>query len=71
VRALEGTPAFEKSQNDRKKVEMRFAHLKTHHRFELDRGQKPTVSSSKRSLTLHRQLFQQHRHSVIYGAILL
>jgi Transposase DDE domain len=34
VRALEGTPAFEKSRNQRKKVEMRFAHLKTHHRFE-------------------------------------
>jgi transposase len=34
VRALEGTPAFEKSRNNRKKVEMRFAHLKTHHRFE-------------------------------------
>jgi transposase len=34
VRALEATPAFEKSRNDRKKVEMRFAHLKTHHRFE-------------------------------------
>jgi len=34
VRLLEGTPAFEKSRNQRKKVEMRFAHLKTHHRFE-------------------------------------
>jgi Transposase DDE domain len=34
VRALQGTPAFEKSRNERKKVEMRFAHLKTHHRFE-------------------------------------
>jgi len=34
VRALEGTPAFEKSRNQRKKIEMRFAHLKTHHRFE-------------------------------------
>src|SRR5438093_9669334 len=34
VRALGGTPAFEKSRNNRKKVEMRFAHLKTHHRFE-------------------------------------
>jgi hypothetical protein len=34
VRALEGTPAFEKSRNQRKKVEMRFAHLKIHHRFE-------------------------------------
>jgi transposase len=34
VRALEGTPAFEKSRNERKKVEMRFAHLKTHHGFE-------------------------------------
>jgi hypothetical protein len=34
ARALYGTPAFQKSRNDRKKVEMRFAHLKTHHRFE-------------------------------------
>ena len=29
-----GTPAFERSWDERKKVEMRFAHLKTHHRFE-------------------------------------
>jgi hypothetical protein len=29
-----GTPAFTKSRDERKKVEMRFAHLKTHHRFE-------------------------------------
>src|SRR5580765_3675522 len=34
ARALMGTPEFEKSRNDRKRVEMRFAHLKTHHRFE-------------------------------------
>jgi hypothetical protein len=34
ARALMGTPAFAKSRDDRKKVEMRFAHLKTHHRFE-------------------------------------
>jgi hypothetical protein len=34
ARALDGTPAFERSSNQRKKVEMRFAHLKTHHRFE-------------------------------------
>jgi len=34
ARALDGTPAFEESSNQRKKVEMRFAHLKTHHRFE-------------------------------------
>ena len=26
--------AFERSRDERKKVEMRFAHLKTHHRFE-------------------------------------
>ena len=32
--ALHATPEFEKSRNQRKKVEMRFAHLKTHHRFE-------------------------------------
>lgn len=34
ARSLVGTPAFERSRNERKKVEMRFAHLKTHHRFE-------------------------------------
>ena len=34
ARALMGTPAFDKSRDERKKVEMRFAHLKTHHRFE-------------------------------------
>jgi transposase len=34
ARALVGTPEFVKSRNERKKVEMRFAHLKTHHGFE-------------------------------------
>jgi hypothetical protein len=34
ARALMGTPAFERSRDERKRVEMRFAHLKTHHRFE-------------------------------------
>jgi len=34
ARALAGTPEFAKSRDERKKVEMRFAHLKTHHRFE-------------------------------------
>jgi transposase len=34
ARLLKGTPEFEQSSNERKKVEMRFAHLKTHHRFE-------------------------------------
>jgi transposase len=34
TRALMGTPRFVKSRNERKKVEMRFAHLKTHHGFE-------------------------------------
>jgi hypothetical protein len=34
ARTLMGTPAFAKSRDERKKVEMRFAHLKTHHRFE-------------------------------------
>jgi hypothetical protein len=29
-----GTPEFEKSRDDRKKVEIRFAHLKVHHHFE-------------------------------------
>jgi hypothetical protein len=34
ARALTGTPEFDKSRDERKKVEMRFAHLKTRHRFE-------------------------------------
>ena len=34
ARVLMGTPEFEKSRDERKRVEMRFAHLKTHHRFE-------------------------------------
>ncbi len=34
ARAFMGTPEFDKSRDERKKVEMRFAHLKTHHRFE-------------------------------------
>jgi len=34
ARALMGTLEFEKSRDERKRVEMRFAHLKTHHRFE-------------------------------------
>jgi hypothetical protein len=34
TRALMGTPEFAKFRNERKKVEMRFAHLKTHHGFE-------------------------------------
>lgn len=31
---LTGTAEFAKSRDEREKVEMRFAHLKTHHRFE-------------------------------------
>jgi len=34
TRALMGTPEFANSRNERKKAEMRFAHLKTHHGFE-------------------------------------
>jgi hypothetical protein len=34
ARALMGTSEFDKSRDERKKVEMRFAHLKTHHRLE-------------------------------------
>jgi transposase len=34
ARAMMGTPEFDRSRDQRKKVEMRFAHLKTHHRFE-------------------------------------
>jgi hypothetical protein len=34
ARSLKDTPEFEQSRNERKKVEMRFAHLKINHRFE-------------------------------------
>jgi hypothetical protein len=34
ARSFVGTPEFEQSRDERKRVEMRFAHLKTHHRFE-------------------------------------
>jgi hypothetical protein len=34
ARSLKDTAGFEQSSNERKKVEMRFAHLKVHHRFE-------------------------------------
>jgi transposase len=34
ARRLTGTKAFLKSRDERKRVEMRFAHLKIHHRFE-------------------------------------
>ena len=34
ARSFTGTPEFDQSSSQRKKVEMRFAHLKTHHRFE-------------------------------------
>jgi Transposase DDE domain len=34
ARSLAGTEAFERSGDERKQVEMRFAHLETHHRFE-------------------------------------
>jgi hypothetical protein len=32
--SVKDTPEFEQSRNERKKVEMRFAHLKINHRFE-------------------------------------
>jgi hypothetical protein len=34
VRSLKGTPEFEQSSDERKKAEMRFAHLTVQHRFE-------------------------------------
>jgi hypothetical protein len=34
ARSLKNTPEFEQSSDERKKAEMRFAHLQVHHRFE-------------------------------------
>src|SRR3954466_4429169 len=45
ARALMGTPEFDKSRDERKKIEMRFAHLKTHHRFE--RMQRRGISGAR------------------------
>jgi hypothetical protein len=47
-----GTPEFDRSRDERKKVEMRFAHLKTHHRFERMR---------LRGLSGARDEFRRHR----------
>jgi hypothetical protein len=48
-----GTPEFDKSRDERKKVEMRFAHLKTHQGFERMRLRgspaHPTSSTSQPS----------------------
>ncbi len=42
ARAQMGTLGFDRSRDERKKVEMRFAHLKTHHRFERMRLRGPS-----------------------------
>ena len=34
ARTLAGTEAFQRSCHERRKIEMRFAHLKTHHGFD-------------------------------------
>ena len=55
ARSLKGTPEFERSSNARKKVEMRFAHLKVQHGFErmrLSRShRRPRRVSSRRHCT--------------------
>jgi Transposase DDE domain len=44
ARALMGTPEFEQSREERKRVEMRLAHPKTRHRFERMRLRGRTVA---------------------------
>jgi hypothetical protein len=60
ARAWMGKPEFDKSRDERKRVEMRFAHLKTHHRFERMRLRASPVhatsSTSLRSCTTSRRL---------------
>src|SRR5262249_45486214 len=59
TRALMGTPEFAKSRNERKKVEMRFAHLKTHHGFERMRFRAYAGPGAFRSM--RRIPFRRHR----------
>src|SRR5262249_22036521 len=54
TRALMGTPEFAKSRNERKKVEMRFAHLKTHHGFERMRLRGLSGARDEFRLAAHR-----------------
>src|SRR6201988_531715 len=61
------TKAFAKSRDERKRVEMRFAHLKTHHGFERMRLRDfPVRATSSISLpssrTLRRSRFESSRH---------
>ena len=51
ARALMGTPEFDKSRDERKKVEMRFAHLKTHHHFERMRPARPLPARATSSIS--------------------
>jgi Transposase DDE domain len=47
ARQLAGTPQFERSRNERKKVEILFAHLKTTMRFERMRAQAGAAAASR------------------------
>jgi hypothetical protein len=51
ARSLKGSPEFEQSNDERKKVEMRFAHLKVHHRFERMRCR--LITSCKNRITVN------------------
>ena len=56
VRTLMGTPEFEQSSDERKKIEMRLAHLKTHHRFEHMRLRGLLLATSSTSRLSRRTL---------------
>src|SRR5437899_3675992 len=65
-----GTPEFAKSRNERKRVEMRFAHLKTHHGFERMRlrglsGARDefhvAIVTPPTASDFRRRIFRQHR----------
>jgi hypothetical protein len=47
ARALADTEAFARSRDDRKKIEMRFAHLKTHHGLQRKRLRGLSCASPK------------------------
>jgi hypothetical protein len=57
------TKAFLKSRDQRKRVEMRFAHLKTHHGFETHAAARPFRRPRRVPSRRHRSKPQDHGHA--------
>jgi hypothetical protein len=69
ARTLMATPEYEKSRDERKKVEMRFAHLKTHHRFDRMRLRGLTGARDEFHLAAYRAEPQDPRQPYLATAV--